>query len=130
MMAKDRAKHNILPLSKFCLMQITRQRVRPEEHVETAEVCPVCKGTGQVVPTVLFADELNSKVDYFIKDLNKRKLTLKVHPYVAAFLTKGIKSYQKKWFFKYYKWIKVEPNASYAFLDYRFFDENQEEIIL
>jgi ribonuclease G len=130
MMSKDRTKHNILPLSKFCLMQITRQRVRPEEHVETAEVCPVCKGTGQVVPTVLFADELNSKVGYFIKDLNKRKLTLKVHPYVAAFLTKGLKSYQKKWFFKYYKWVKVEPNASYAFLDYRFFDENQEEIIL
>jgi ribonuclease G len=128
-MANDRAKHNILPLSKFCLMQITRQRVRPEEHVETAEVCPVCKGTGTVVPTVLFADELDSKISYIIKDLNKKKLTLKVHPYVAAFLTKGMKSIQKKWFLKYFRWVKVDKINSYAFLEYHFFDENQEEII-
>jgi ribonuclease G len=130
LMANDRTKHNILPLSKFCLMQITRQRVRPEEHVETAEVCPACKGTGEVVPTVLFADELDNKVTYIIKDLNKKKLTLKVHPYVAAYLTKGFKSYQKKWFLKYYRWIKVDMNNSYTFLEYHFFDENMEEIIL
>ena len=129
-MGKDRTKHNILPLSKFCLMQITRQRVRPEEHIETAEVCPVCKGTGEVVPTILFADELNSKITYIIQDLNKKKLVLKVHPYVAAFLTKGSKSYQKKRFFKFFKWIKVEVNNSYSFLEYHIFDENLEEIIL
>jgi len=130
MMASDRTKHNILPLSKFCLMQITRQRVRPEEHIETAEVCPACKGTGVIVPSVLFADELNKKVIYILKDLNKKKLMLKVHPYVAAFLTKGFKSMQKKWFFKFFKWIKVEGNSSYAYFDYHFFDENNEEIIL
>jgi ribonuclease G len=129
-MADDRTKHNILPLSKFCLMQITRQRVRPEQHIETAEVCPACKGTGEVVPTVLFADELTRKVNYVIEDLNKKKLVLKVHPYVAAYLTKGFKSFQKKWFFKYFKWVKVEMNNSYSFLEYHFFDESQEEIIL
>ena len=67
-MADDRTKHNILPLSKFCLMQITRQRVRPEEHVDTAEVCPSCKGTGKVTPTILFTDELGLKVNYILKD--------------------------------------------------------------
>ncbi|MBN1822048.1 MAG: Rne/Rng family ribonuclease [Prolixibacteraceae bacterium] len=129
-MSKDRTKHNILPLSKFCLMQITRQRVRPEEHIETAEVCPVCKGTGEVVPTLLFADELSNKVVYIIKDLDKKKLLLKVHPYVAAYLRKGLKSYQKKWFLKYFKWVRIEVNNSYTFLEYHFFDENMEEIIL
>jgi ribonuclease G len=71
-MAADRTKHNILPLSKFCLMQITRQRVRPEENIETAESCPTCKGTGKIVPTILFADELDNKVKYILKDLNKK----------------------------------------------------------
>lgn len=129
-MASDRTKHNILPLSKFCLMQITRQRVRPEENIETAEKCPTCKGTGKIVPTVLFADEIDGKVKYALKELNKRKLQLKVHPFLAAFLTKGLRSYQKNWFFKYLKWINIEAVSSYSYLEYHFYDEDLEEIIL
>ena len=125
----DRTKHNILPLSKFCLMQITRQRVRPEEHVETAEVCPACKGTGKVTPTILFTDELDNKVNYIFKDLNKKKLTIKVHPYVAAFLTKGFMSPRRKWALKFMRKVAVEEVNSLSFLDYQFFDENMEEII-
>lgn len=129
-MAKDRTKHNILPLSKFCLMQITRQRVRPEENIETAESCPTCNGTGKIVPSILFADELDGKVKYALKELNKKKLHLKVHPYVAAFLTKGWKSMRTQWLLKYLKWVDVEENSAYSLLEYHFFDENLEEIIL
>lgn len=129
-MDADRTKHNILPLSKFCLMQITRQRVRPEEHVETAEVCPTCHGTGKITPTILFTDELELKVNYIFTELNKKKLTLKVHPYVAAFLTKGLFSLSRKWAFKHFRRISVEGVGSLSFLEYHFFDENMEEIIL
>ncbi len=129
-MAKDRTKHNILPLSKFCLMQITRQRVRPEEIIDTAEKCPSCNGTGKITPTVLFADELESKVKYILKDLNKKKLSLQVHPYVAAYLTKGIISLRIKWFLKNFRLVEVVSDTSLSFLEYHFFDENQEEIIL
>lgn len=129
-MAADRTKHNILPLSKFCLMQITRQRVRPEESIETAENCPTCKGTGKIVPSVLLVDEIEGKIKYAFKDLNKKKLLLKVHPYVAAYLTKGIKSVRNKWFLEYFKWVKIEAVNSYTFLEYHFFDDNQDELIL
>lgn len=129
-MAKDRTKHNILPLSKFCLMQITRQRVRPEENIETAESCPTCNGSGKIVPSILFADELNGKVKYALQELNKKKLTLKVHPYVAAYLTKGMNSPRNKWFFKHMKWVDVEGISAYSYLEYHFYDENLEEIIL
>jgi ribonuclease G len=129
-MAVDRTKHNILPLSKFCLMQITRQRVRPQETIETAENCPTCKGTGKIVPSVLFVDELEGKVKYAFNDLHKKKLTLKVHPYVAAYLTKGFKSIRNKWFLEYFKWVKIETNNSFTFLEYHFFDDNHEELIL
>jgi len=129
-MGSDRTKHNILPLSKFCLMQITRQRVRPEEHIETAEQCPVCKGTGKVVPTILFADELEQKVFYILKDLNKNRLTLMVHPYLAAYLTKGFPSIRTRWFMKYYKYVRIESVQSYALTEYRFLDEKLEEIIV
>jgi ribonuclease G len=130
LMENDRSKHNILPLSKFCLMQITRQRVRQEENIETAEVCPACNGSGKVVPTLLFADEINNKVTYILKDLNKTKLTLKVHPFIAAYLTKGIRSQQFQWFRKFFKWVRIIGNNSFSLLEYQFLDENQEEIIL
>ncbi len=129
-MSADRTKHNILPLSKFCLMQITRQRVRPEEHIETAEVCPVCKGSGKVVPSLLYADEISNKVGYIFKDLNKKKLTVSVHPFLAAYLTRGFRSIRYSWFLKYLKWVKVKANPALSLLDYRFIDENKEEIIL
>jgi ribonuclease G len=129
-MANDRTKHNILPLSKFCLMQITRQRVRPEEIIETAEVCPTCKGQGKIIPSVLFADELQNKVNYIFKDLNKKRLLIIVHPYVHAYLTKGIPSIRMKWLLKYLKYIKIEPNSSNSYLESHFYDENIEEIIL
>jgi ribonuclease G len=129
-MANDRTKHNILPLSKFCLMQITRQRVRPEEIIETAEKCPTCNGSGKIMPTILFADELDNKVKYILKDLNKKKLRISVHPYIAAYLTCGLKSMRNKWFFTFFKWVQIEPNSSLSFLECHFFDENMEEIIL
>jgi len=129
-MANDRTKHNILPLSKFCLMQITRQRVRPEEIIETAEKCPTCGGNGKIMPSILFADDLDNKVHYILKDLNKKRLSLKVHPFIAAYLTHGLKSLRNRWFVKFFKWINVESNSSYSLLEYHFFDENKEEIIL
>jgi ribonuclease G len=128
-MDADRTKHNILPLSKFCLLQITRQRVRPEEHVETAEVCPTCKGTGKIAPTILLVDEIESKVKYIFKELNKNKVTIKTHSYLAAYLTKGLWSLKNKWAFKYFKSIKVEEVSSYSITEFHFFDQNQEEII-
>ncbi len=129
-MAQDRTKHNILPLSKFCLMQITRQRVRPEENIETAENCPTCNGTGKIVPSILFADELESKVRYALKELNKKKLLLKVHPFLAAYLTKGFKSPRNRWYFQYLRWVKVEANSASTLLEYHFYDEGMEEIII
>lgn len=129
-MAVDRTKHNILPLSKFCLLQITRQRVRPEEQVETAEVCHSCNGTGKITPTILLVDELYSKVNYIFKELNKRKVVIKAHPYLAAFLNKGFWSIKTKWSFQYMRPIKVLEMNSYNFTEYHFFDENQDEIIV
>ncbi len=129
-MAGDRTKHNILPLSKFCLMQITRQRVRPEEIIDTTEKCPTCSGIGRIMPSILFVDDLDNKVHYILKDLNKKRLLLRVHPYIAAYLTKGIKNLRNKWFLKFHKWVRVESKSSFSFLEYHFFDENMEEIIL
>jgi ribonuclease G len=127
-MAKDRAKHTILPPSKFGLVQITRQRVRPEMNVEIVEKCPTCSGTGEIKPTVLFIDEVENNLRYLIHDQNEKKLTITLHPFLYSYLTKGIYSRQVKWYFKYKTWIRIKANPAYHFLEYHFFNKINDEI--
>ncbi len=122
LMSKDRAKHNILPLSKFGLMQITRQRVRPEMHIETLEKCPTCLGTGEITPAILLDEEIESRLALLTSDKRMSTISLKVHPYVAAYLTKDLLSKRYKWGKKYKCTIKVIPVSSYSFLEYHFVD--------
>ncbi len=129
-LAKDRAKHNVLPPSKFGLVQITRQRVRTETSVETLEKCPACDGSGKIKPSIILTDEIESNLRYLIREQMEPSLTLRVHPFVHAYLTKGLVSIQRKWFMKYKRWIKVYPSTSYHFLEYRFFNKLDDEIKL
>ena len=123
-MSKDRAKHTILPPSKFGLVQITRQRVRPEMIVPVLEKCPTCNGTGEIKTSMILIDDIENNLNYLIHDQNEKKLTLVVHPYISAFLTKGIKSIQMGWFFKYRSWIKVESIKDYQLMEFHFFNKN------
>jgi ribonuclease G len=127
-MANDRAKHNILPVSKFGLMQITRQRVRPSLDFATQEVCPVCFGKGEIKPSILYMDILENKVREVVRTLKVKKFKLHVHPYIAAFITQGIFSLKWKWKRKYSWKMQVIPDQSLGFLEYKFFDEDKNEL--
>ena len=129
-MAHDRAKHTILPPSKFGLVQITRQRVRPEMNIVTSEVCPACHGTGTIRPTVLLIDDIENNFNYILLEQNERGITLCVHPYVEAFIKKGLFNIQRKWYFKYNQWIKVKSNPAYQITEFHFFSSKDEEIKL
>ncbi|HHH50358.1 MAG TPA: Rne/Rng family ribonuclease [Saprospiraceae bacterium] len=129
-MKKDRAQHTILPLSKFGLMQITRQRVRPEVKIDTAENCPTCRGAGKINPSILLTDEIERDLEFIIQSRPHSKLHLHTHPYVYAFLKKGLKSIQVQWYLKYHKWVKIYSNSEFHLNKYRFFDNNQDEIRL
>lgn len=131
-MANDRAKHNILQLSKFGLMQITRQRVRPEMHIDTEEVCPTCYGKGVARPSILFVDELEDKIDYLTNTLKTTNFKLFVHPYVDAYINKGWPFFTLKWKWKrkYKSSFKIVPSQSLSFLQYQFVDADGNEIDL
>lgn len=122
-MQKDRARHNILPLSKFGLMQITRQRVRPAMDVNVEEDCPTCNGTGKIRSSILFTDQLERKIDRLINKIGITKFYLHVHPYVAAYINKGFLSLKRKWQIKYGFGIHVIPSQKLAFLQYEFYDD-------
>lgn len=126
-MRPDRAKHAILPISKFGLMQITRQRMKPEVNINTQEVCPSCNGTGKVSSTLILEDEIEKNLSYLVMQKHKG-LTIMVHPIMEAFLRKGLPSKRMKWSWKYKQKVKVKSNTGYHLTEYHFYDSNEEEI--
>ncbi len=129
-MAGDRTKHNILPLSKFGLMQITRQRVRPEMHINTTETCPTCLGSGKIGPSIQMADTIETAIVKAVHKPMLKRFTLKLHPYLYAYFKKGFPSQILRWRIKYGWGIKVIPTASVGFLEFKIIDDNNQEVDL
>ena len=129
-MANDRARHNILPLSKFGLMQITRQRVRPALDITTSESCPSCFGKGEVQASILFTDKLEEKIEYLVEHLKIKKFNMYIHPYVEAYVKKGIISLYGRWKRKYGRSFKIIADESLAYLQYKVVDSDGKEIDL
>ncbi len=126
-MSDDRAKHKILPPSKFGLIQITRQRVRPEMNIKTREEDPDAVNGQEVEAPIGIVPKISHDLEQLIKK-DYKKLTLNTHPFIAAFLTKGIPSVRSKWFFEHKKWVKIRPRDAYTYLEYHFFDKNGKQI--
>lgn len=129
-MRSDRSQHTILPLSKFGLMQITRERARPEVTIDTAEICPACGGSGKVNATILVTDDIERDLEFIMQSRPKGDLYLRVHPFVEAYLLRGWPNYRWRWFLKHSKWVRIVPSSDYALTEYRFFINNEDEIRL
>ena len=123
-MKSDRAKHNILPPSRFGVVEITRQRVKPETDIKTAEVCPTCNGTGEIQASILFAEEIENNLEFILNKKREKDVSLIVHPYIHSYFTSGAISKQFKWFLKYKKWIPVRALTANHLLEYRFERKN------
>jgi ribonuclease G len=127
-MRGDRSKYTILPLTKFGLMQITRQRVRPEMNVSTHETCPSCGGTGTITASIAVSEIVAQHVEHLVLKQNERKLTLLVHPFLHAYFTKGLPSIRMNWFFKYKTWISIMEDSSFGITEFKFLNQNGDAI--
>ncbi|HMT96883.1 MAG TPA: Rne/Rng family ribonuclease [Ferruginibacter sp.] len=128
-MKVDRAKHAVLPITKFGLMQITRQRMKPEMSINTSEVCPSCNGTGKISSTLILEDEIFKNLNYLIMQRHKG-LTVVVHPILYTYLTAGFPSRRLKWSWKFKQKIKIKANSANQLTEFKFFDDSDEEIKL
>lgn len=66
---QDRAKTRLLPISKFGLMEMTRQREHESVKDAVYDPCPYCDGTGRVKSPVSMSVEIQRR----LKELLKRK---------------------------------------------------------
>lgn len=129
-MEADKAKHTILPLSKFGLMQITRERVRPQMNIATKEVCPTCNGSGKIEASILVTDKIEDHIRHLFEKQNESKLVLALHPFLHAYYTKGLISKRMKWLFKYKRSVELIKDSSLAITEYKFLNKDGEEIEL
>lgn len=127
-MKDDKAKHSVIAPSKFGVVEITRQRVRPVTDIETNEVCPTCEGSGKIQASLMFADEIENELAYLIKDKKEKSITLHVHPYLEGYFKKGINSRRFKWYRKHRKWIKVVADSNMNVMEHKFFNDKNEQI--
>lgn len=132
LMSDERAKYNILPLTKFGIMQITRQRVRPEMHIQTEETCPTCQGKGKIQASILIIDEIENNLQAIAKQNKHKSVTIKTHPFLEAYINrkKGFRSLKKKWEKKYKIQLKVRASTAYTLTEFHFFNKKDEEISL
>ena len=129
LMSTDKAKHTILPLTKFGLMQITRQRVRPVAVGDVTDVCPTCNGTGRVEPTVLLDRKIENQIQFLAHDRKVNHIRLRVSPYVAAFLKQGFLSLCRRWMWRYRVRIDVIADQSLGMIDVKYLDKNDTPLI-
>ena len=129
LMQSDRARHNILPLTKFGLMQITRQRTKPATEMDTQETCPCCGGTGKISSSILVDEAIERQITYLVQEKGIKSFKLVVNPLVEAYVTKGLfNSIEKKWEKKLKCTIKIEADANLPLLSFNFFDKKGEKI--
>ena len=129
LMKNDKAKHTILPVNKFGIVQITRHRVRETTIIETTEQCPTCKGTGKIKSTMLVQEDIENTIEYLIEKQLEKGFYVAVHPFVHAYLTSGIFSKQWGWFRRFHRWIRIVKKTDFAVVEFRFYNKNNDEII-
>lgn len=129
-MMEDKAKSTVLPLSKFGLMQITRERVRPQMNIATKEACPACNGTGKITASILVSDNIEKHLDHLLVKQNEKTLVLALHPYLHAYFTNGFISQRMRWFMKYKRWINLVSDTSMGITEFKFLNKEGEEIQL
>ncbi len=127
-MSKDKARHTILPVNKFGLIQITRHRVRPVIDVDVQEKCPLCEGTGTIKSSLVIIDDIETNLKYLLNVQNEKSIKLLTHPYIYAYITKGLLSRRLRWCLKFKKYIKVVENNEMGLLEYKFLNNLDEEI--
>ena len=128
LMASDKAKHTILPLTKFGLMQITRQRVRPIAMAETSDVCPTCHGSGKIEPTILFERKIEDLIQ-LLAEKHCRYVNLRLSPYVSAYLRQGVWSLRLRWMLKYKMRIKITADMSVGMVDVSYLDKEGKSLL-
>ncbi|CAN5234472.1 hypothetical protein BH23BAC3_BH23BAC3_07050 [soil metagenome] len=116
---KDQAKTNIIGMSDFGLVQITRQRIRPSVVNSVSKVCPMCGGTGSVVSQDTIVTDIESWISKMKYSTKYRAVEIYINPFLYSFLTKGMVNQRVKWMLKYKMRIVLVSDENISLNEFR-----------
>ncbi|HOU47503.1 MAG TPA: ribonuclease E/G, partial [Chitinophagales bacterium] len=117
-MRPDKAKHVILPVSKFGLMEITRQRMKEQVMIDTRE--PLFHGNNKYKVDQPLQIIDNIKVELMqLKPHKEKNFLLYAHPFIYAYLKKDTFSFRMYWYAKTGKVIRLIQDSSLHLGDYK-----------
>lgn len=126
---KDRAKVTVLPLTEFGIAQITRQRIRQSILHSFSEPCPVCGGGGLVLSKSSVLNHIERWIRRFKADSRERRIKLRVHPSMSAFLREGTLSRSTKLMFRFRLILKTEEDPSIGVDEFQVYSFKQKKDI-
>jgi ribonuclease G len=127
-MSTDRARHTILSMTKFGLVQITRERVRPQLEIANTELCSTCMGTGKSVGSVQLIDKIINEIFYLWDNMNQKNLSLKANPLIINYFKTGFPSLRLKWWLKHRRWLSLDIDPNSSLTSYEFINGDKQVI--
>jgi ribonuclease G len=116
---KDPAKTNLIRMSDFGLVQITRQRIRPSVVNSVSNVCPTCGGTGSIVTRSTIVEDLNAWLSKFKNNTAYRAVDIYLNPYLKSHLERGLFSLKRKWMLRYVLKISLIADEEVSLNEYK-----------
>lgn len=116
---KDPAKTNVIGMSDFGLVQITRQRIRPSVVNSVSKVCPTCGGSGSVVTQNTIIADLDAWLSKFKHTTDYRAVDIYINPYLKSHLEKGFMSIKRKWMLQYFVKITFVADETVSLNEYK-----------
>lgn len=126
LMEEDPVRSDVYPLSKLCLMEITRSRVRPAIVSENTEICPSCYGQGKIQLAISLVGLLEEQLRLLLLKYKLRNITIRVHPYIYAYLHQGFLSKKRQWMLSYWQWIHIIPDDNFSVVEYQILNKHKE----
>lgn len=123
LMHTDKAEHKIGTISKFGVLQLTRERIKPLKEFISEGNCWACEGTGKISTQKSIEAEIETKLAFYSQQSYK-KITLEVHPIIKLYLTNGILNNHLKTFSKKFNiQLKIKSNDQINLIHYNFYNE-------
>ncbi|HNY55197.1 MAG TPA: Rne/Rng family ribonuclease [Chitinophagales bacterium] len=126
-MKPDKAKHVILPVSKFGLMEITRQRMKEQVVVDTREPLLHANSKYKVDQPLQIIDNIEMELNH-LKTHKEKNFLLYVHPFIYAFMKKDTFSFRMKWYAKAGKIVRLIQDSSLHLGEYKLLTKGGEKV--
>ena len=119
---KDRSITKIEEISRFGLIEMTRQRVRPSVIHTIHEDCPHCHGTGLIPTPSTVLSQIERWIQKYRSGNGDRRIIIRTSPEIYSYVMAGKFSRRLQLMWKYWMKIKFVKDETLMSREFKPFD--------